>query len=178
VKDVTVNQPDDVTKIKVGKFTVGIVGLKEAVEEAVQKQFSSDEEIADHLLQVLKKKNYVPPKSEQDHARAFLREYKKFIGKPFEMEKTQGLEVKILGPGCPNCEKLEQMVFRVMADSNMAGDVEHVRDLAEIANYGLVPTPALVINGKIKSSGRLPQERQVLQWLKEAVKDQYIGESK
>ncbi len=163
---------DDFTKIKVGKFTVGIVGLQEAVEEAAQKEFSSDEEIADHLLQVLNKKNYV----EADHARAFLREYKKFKGEPFEMEKPQGLEVKILGPGCPNCEKLEQMIFRVMADSNIAGDVEHVRDLAEIANYGLVPT--LVINGEIKSSGRLPQERQVLQWLKEAVKDQYIGESK
>jgi small redox-active disulfide protein 2 len=106
-----------------------------------------------------------------EHARAFLREYKKFKGEPFEMEKPQGLEVKILGPGCPNCDKLEQIIFRVMADSNIAGEVEHVRDLAEIANYGLVPTPALVINGKVKSSGRLPQERQVLQWLKEALKD-------
>ena len=162
---------DDLTKIKIGKFTVGIVGLKEAIEEAAQKEFSSDEEIADHLLQVLKKKNYVASKSEADHARAFLREYKKFKGESFEMEKPQGLEVKILGPGCPNCEKLEQMVFRVMVDSNIAGDVEHVRDLAEITNYGLVPTPALVINGEIKSSGRLPQERQVLQWIKEAVKD-------
>ena len=171
VEDVTVGPTDDLTKIKVGKFTVGIVGLKEAVEGAAQKEFSSDEEIADHLLQVLKKKNYVPPKSEQDHAQAFLREYKKFKDEPFEMEEFQGLEVKILGPGCPNCDKLEQMIFRVMADSNIAGDVEHVRDLAEIANYGLVPTPALVINGKIKSSGRLPQERQVLQWLKEALKD-------
>jgi small redox-active disulfide protein 2 len=161
----------EVSKIKVGKFTVGIVGLQAAVEEAAQEEFSSDEEIADHLLQVLKKKNYVPPKSEAEHARAFLREYKKFKGEPCEMEKPQGLEVKILGPGCPNCEKLEQMIFRVMADSNIAGDVEHVRDLAEIANYGLVPTPALVINGKVKSSGRLPQERQVLQWLKEALKD-------
>ena len=177
VEDVTVGPTDDLTKIKVGKFTVGIVGLKEAVEGAAQKEFSSDEEIADHLLQVLKKKNYVPPKSEQDHAQAFLREYKKFKDEPFEMEEFQGLEVKILGPGCPNCDKLEQMIFRVMADSNIAGDVEHVRDLAEIANYGLVPTPALVINGKIKSSGRLPRERQVHQWLKEAVQDYYIGES-
>ena len=149
---------------------MGIVGLQEAVEEAGQKKFSSDEEIGDHLLQALKKKNYVPPKLEADHARAFLREYKKFKGEPFEMEKPQGLEVKILGPGCPNCEKLEQMIFKVMADSNIAGDVEHVRDLAEIANYGLVPTPALVINGKIKSSGRLPQERQVFQWLREAAR--------
>ena len=161
----------EVSKIKVGKFTVGIVGLQAAVEEAGQKQFSTDEEIADHLLQVLKKKNYIPPKSEAEHARAFLREYKKFRGEPFEMEEPQGLEVKILGPGCPNCEKLEQMVFKVMTDFNIAGDVKHVRDLTEIANYGLVPTPALVINGKIKSSGRRPQERQVLQWLKEALKD-------
>ena len=161
----------EVSKIKVGKFTVGIVGLQAAVEEASQKEFSSDEEIAAHLLQVLKKKNYIPPKSEPEHAQAFLREYKKFKGEPFELEEFQGLEVKILGPGCPNCDKLEHMIFRVMADSNIAGDVEHVRDLAEIANYGLVPTPALVINGKIKSSGRLPQERQVLQWLKEALKD-------
>ena len=161
----------DVAKIRVGKFTVGIVGLNQAVEQAAQEKFSSDEEIAGHLLQVLKKENYVPPKSETDYARAFLREYKKFKGEALEMEKPHGLEVKILGPGCPNCDKLEQMIFRVMAESNIAGDVEHVRDLAEIANYGLVPTPALVINGKVKSSGRLPQERQVLQWLKEALND-------
>jgi hypothetical protein len=166
---VTVSPADDLTKIKVGKFSVGIVGLKAALEEAEQKQFSSDEEIADHLLQILKKKNYIPPKSEPEHARAFLREYKKFRGEPFEAEAPTGLEVKILGPGCPSCERLEQMIFRVMAESNIAGDVEHLKDLAEIANYGLVPTPALVINGKIKSSGRMPQERQVLQWLKEAL---------
>jgi hypothetical protein len=169
-RKIAMSKETDITKIKVGKFSVGIVGLKAVVEEAAQKDFSSDEEIADHLLQVLKKKNYIPPKSEQEHTRAFLREYKKFRGEPFEVEEPQGLEVKILGPGCPNCEKLEQMVFRVMANSNMAGDVEHVRDLAEIANYGLVPTPALVINGKIRSSGRLPQERQILQWLREAAK--------
>ena len=162
------SQETDVSKIKVGKFSVGIVGLRAAVEKAEKKQFSSDEDIADHLLQELKQRNYIPPKSEPDHARAFLREFKKFKGEPFEKEEPQGLEVRILGPGCPNCEKLEQMVFSVMADSGITGDVEHVRDLEAIANYGLVPTPALVINGKIRSSGRLPQERQILEWLKQA----------
>jgi small redox-active disulfide protein 2 len=159
-----------VTKIKVGKLTVGIVGLQEAVEKITQNEMSSDEEIAANLLQVLKKKNYVSPKSEADYARAFLREYRKYKGEIFELEKAHGLEVKILGPGCPNCDKLEQMIFRVMAEANIVGEVEHVRDLAEIADYGLVPTPALLINGKIKSSGRLPQERQVLQWLREAAR--------
>ena len=56
------------------------------------------------------------------------------------------MKIKVVGLGCPNCDKLEQMIFRVMAESNIAGDVEHVRDLAEVANYGLLPTPALVIN--------------------------------
>jgi small redox-active disulfide protein 2 len=85
----------------------------------------------------------------------------------FEVDEPQGLEVKILGPGCPNCEKLEQMVYKVMADSNIAGEVEHVRDMAEIANYGILPTPALVINGQIKASGRLPRESQLRKWLKQ-----------
>ena len=168
--ETTVSRESEVAKIKVGKFTVGIVGLSEAVDETAQKEFSSDEEIADHLLRVLKEKNYIPQNSESDYARAFLREYKKLRGETFEMEKAHGIEVKILGPGCPNCDKLEQMIFKVMAELNIAGDVEHVRDLAEIANYGLVAIPALIINGKIKSSGRVPQERQVLQWLRELVK--------
>ena len=159
---------DDITKIKVGKFSVGVVGLKAALEDVTHKEFFSDEEIADHLLKALKPRNYIPPKSESAYAMAFLREYKKFKGEPFEAEESQELEVKILGPGCPNCEKLEQMVYKIMAESNIIGNVDHVRDMTEIAAYGLVPTPALVINGKIKSSGRLPPQKQVLQWLKEA----------
>jgi hypothetical protein len=86
-RKIALSRETDITKIKVGKFSVGIVGLKAAVEEAAQKDFASDEEIADRLLQVLKKKNYVPPKSEQYHARAFLREYKKFIGEPFDRKE-------------------------------------------------------------------------------------------
>jgi small redox-active disulfide protein 2 len=164
---VTVSSGVDVTKIKVGKFSVGVVGLKAALEETEHMHFSSDEEIADYLLHVLKKKNYIPPKSEPEHVRAFLREYKKFRGESFEVVEPQGLEVKILGPGCPNCEKLVQMLYKVMADSNIAGAVEHVKDLAEIANYGIVPTPALVINGEIKVSGRLPRESQLREWLKQ-----------
>ena len=159
---------DDITKIKVGKFSVGVVGLKAALEDVTHKEFSSDEEIADHFLKALKPINYIPPKSESAYNMAFLREYKKFKGEPFEAEESQELEVKILGPGCPNCEKLEQMVYKIMAESNIIGNVDHVRDMTEIAAYGLVPTPALVINGKIKSSGRLPPQKQVLQWLKEA----------
>ena len=162
------SKENDVSKIKVGKFSVGIIGLKAAVEEAEQRQFPCDEKIAKHLLKALKPRNYIPPKFESDYAMAFLREYKKYKGEPYVADESPELEVRILGPGCPTCEKLEQMVYKIMAESNIIGNVEHVRDMTEIATYGLVPTPALVINGKIKSSGRLPPQKQVLQWLREA----------
>jgi small redox-active disulfide protein 2 len=159
---------DEVSKISVGSFTVGIVGLRAALEQAAQAGVSPDENGGEYLLGVLKPKNYIPSTSEPDYARAFLREYRKFRGLPVETDKSQGLEVKILGPGCINCDKLEQMVYKVMSTASLLGTVEHVRDLNEIASYGIVPVPALVINGKVKSSGRLPQEKQILQWLREA----------
>ena len=55
-----------------------------------------------------------------------------------------------------------------MADGDMVGKVEHVKDLKEIASYGLVATPALVINGEIKISGRLPRDSQLRKWLEQA----------
>jgi small redox-active disulfide protein 2 len=163
-----VAEQDEVVKIKVGKFAVGIVGLQAALEEVAGASLSSDDEVAQYLLEQLKSKNYIPPKAESEYAKAFLREYRKHMGEPIEVEKPQGLEVKVLGPGCPNCEKLEQMVYQVMETENIIGSVEHVRDLEEIASYGLVGLPALVINGEVKSVGRFPRESQLRDWLEQA----------
>jgi small redox-active disulfide protein 2 len=164
-----VTEQNEVVKIRVGEFTVGIVGLKAALAEAIQTSFSSDHEVVEYLLKQLKAKNYIPPRSETKYAQAFLREYKKYRGEEVEPEKSHGLDVKILGPGCPNCDRLEQMVYKVMADGDMIGNVEHVKDLKEIASYGLVATPALVINGEIKISGRLPRDSQLRKWLEQAI---------
>ena len=162
-------EQDEAVKIRVGKFSVGIVGLKAALETASLQDFSTDDEVAEYLFEDLKAKNYIPPKAESEYAKAFLREYRKHVGKPIEAERSQGLEVKVLGPGCPNCDKLEQMLFTVMTAEGIAGDVEHVKDLNKIAAYGMVATPALVINGEVKSVGRLPRESQLRQWLREAM---------
>src|SRR5512136_1485874 len=155
----TMAREDEVSKISVGSFTVGVVGLRAALEHAAQTGVPPDEKGGEYLLGVLKPKNYIPSTSEPEYARAFLREYRKFKGLPVQEDKPQGLEVKILGPGCINCDKLEQMVYKVMSTANLPGTVEHVRDLNEIASYGIVPVPALVINGRIKCAGRLPVEK-------------------
>jgi hypothetical protein len=160
----------DVAKIKVSKDTVGIVGLERALADVDRRGLSSDEEISDHLLETLRLSNFIPAESESEYAMAFLREYKRSRGMPIESEESDELVVQILGPGCPNCEELERTVYRVMRDSGIVGRVEHIRDLVEIAAFGILPTPALVINGTVKSTGRLPPERRVLQWLEEAAK--------
>ena len=163
------NKEDEVAKVKVGKFSVGIVGLKAVLEEAAQESLSSDDEVAEYLFEHLKSKNYIPPRAHMDYRLALLREYMKYKGEPVEVEERQTLEVRVLGPGCPNCDKLEQMVYTVMTAEGIAGDVEHVKDLNKIAAYGMVATPALVINGEVKSVGRLPRESQLRQWLWEAM---------
>jgi small redox-active disulfide protein 2 len=79
------------------------------------------------------------------------------------------LDVKVLGMGCAKCEKLEQLVRGVLASNNIEGNLEHVRDPGEIATYGMMPTPALVVNGEVKSAGKIPKEKQVLMWLQQAL---------
>jgi hypothetical protein len=161
---------DRIARIRVGRFTVGIIGLQAALEEAAKAGLPCDEAAGQYLLQRLRINNYIPALSEPEHARAFLQEYRKYKGEPLGGEEDQGLEVKVLGPGCPNCEKLEQMVYRVMAAENIAGSVEHVRDRKEIGAYGVFLTPGLVINGKVKCAGRLPPEKQLCEWLRAAVR--------
>jgi len=163
-----VSKNNEVVQIRVGQFTVGIVGLSAALEKASLQDFSTDDEVAEYLFEYLKSKNYIPPRAQAEYRLAFLREYEKYKGEPVEVEEQRTLEVRVLGPGCPNCDKLEQMVYQVMTAEGIAGDVEHVKDLNKIAAYGMVATPALVINGEVKSVGRFPRESQLRDWLKQA----------
>ncbi|MBN1842884.1 MAG: thioredoxin family protein [Deltaproteobacteria bacterium] len=77
------------------------------------------------------------------------------------------MEIKVLGPGCPNCERLEQEIYKVLGELNAGADVEHVRDLKEIASHGFVPTPGLVINGQLVSTGKVPSKAEIMEWLEE-----------
>lgn len=69
------------------------------------------------------------------------------------------MEIKVLGPGCTNCVILDRMVHEVVADLGIVANFEKVEDYAEIAGYGVLSTPALVIDGKVVLSGRVPTSR-------------------
>ena len=162
---------DDITQIRVGGSPVGIIGLKIAMEEMAQEYGERpDQEVLEELLNRLCKRNYIPEKAREDYEKAFLREFKKFLGRPFEAETPEGIQIKVLGPGCVQCDRLEQELMQVMAESGTIADIEHIRDLKEIGRYGVMGTPALIIDGKVKSVGRVPPKNKLKEWLKEAQK--------
>ena len=78
------------------------------------------------------------------------------------------IEIKVLGPGCANCKRLEQIAHRVVEDMGIEANIIKVTDYNEIVNLGVLRTPGLIINDKVVSSGRIPANEAVEGWIKEA----------
>jgi small redox-active disulfide protein 2 len=78
------------------------------------------------------------------------------------------MEIKILGTGCPRCAEVEKRIFNVLARLGVAADVQKIKDIRKISEYGVWGTPGLVINGKVKSSGRIPSEEEIRDWIEDA----------
>ena len=66
------------------------------------------------------------------------------------------MEIKVLGPGCANCKRLFQEAERAVAQAGVAATLTKVESMEEIAGYGILRTPGLVIDGKVVASGRIP----------------------
>jgi small redox-active disulfide protein 2 len=77
------------------------------------------------------------------------------------------LEIKILGPGCARCLALEKLTGQAVAELQLKADIEKITAIDQIIKYRILSTPALVINGKVKSAGRLPSKEDIKHWLKE-----------
>lgn len=77
------------------------------------------------------------------------------------------LNIKVLGPGCKNCVTLERITKEVLAELEWDASVEKVEDYAAIASYGVMGTPALVVDGKVVLAGRVPTPRYLKELLVE-----------
>lgn len=75
------------------------------------------------------------------------------------------MEIKVLGPGCAKCKKAETVIRQVVESTGADATVEKITDMMEIAGYGVVSTPAVVVNGDIKCAGKVPKEEEVKSWL-------------
>ncbi len=76
--------------------------------------------------------------------------------------------VKILGMGCPKCNRLEQLAKEAAEEMGIEATFVKVKDMDEIINYGVSVTPALVINEEVKSAGRLPHKDEIKKWMQAA----------
>lgn len=76
------------------------------------------------------------------------------------------MKIEILGTGCAKCHKLEEMVKDVLRNTGIEAEVAKVQDIKSIMGYGVMTTPALVIDGEVKIAGKLPQAEQIRGWLK------------
>jgi small redox-active disulfide protein 2 len=75
------------------------------------------------------------------------------------------MDIKVLGPGCARCEKTEKLVKEAVAEAGVAADVEKVTDIMKIAGYGVLGTPAVVVDGDVKSVGKIPSKEEIKSWL-------------
>lgn len=77
------------------------------------------------------------------------------------------MKIEILGMGCIKCNTLYGNVRKAVKELGIKPEIEHVRDLDRIVEYGVMSTPALVVDGKVMSSGRIPEVEEIKQWLRE-----------
>ncbi|MFA7208770.1 MAG: thioredoxin family protein [Parcubacteria group bacterium] len=73
------------------------------------------------------------------------------------------MDIKILGTGCPNCIKLEENTKQALAELKMEARVEKVTEIQEIISYGIMSTPALVIDGVVAMAGQVPNVEKIKQ---------------
>jgi len=77
------------------------------------------------------------------------------------------MEIRILGPGCPRCHEVEKRTLNVLALLGVAADVQKISDIKKIMEYSIIGTPGLVINGKVKCSGKIPSRDEIKRWIQE-----------
>ncbi|MFW6415688.1 MAG: thioredoxin family protein [Thermodesulfobacteriota bacterium] len=75
------------------------------------------------------------------------------------------MDIKVLGPGCPKCNQTEQEIMNTLQELGVAANVEKVTGTMDIAKYGVFGTPAVVVDGEVKSVGKIPSREDIKSWV-------------
>jgi len=75
------------------------------------------------------------------------------------------MKIQVAGPGCPRCQETEKNVREACSQLNLAADISHVFDIKEFAKLGVLFTPAVIVDGKIVISGKLPTVEELKKYL-------------
>ena len=75
------------------------------------------------------------------------------------------MDIKVLGPGCPKCQQTEKIVKEAALELGTNVNFEKITDTMEIAGYGVLSTPAVIVDGEVKSVGKIPNKDDVKNWI-------------
>lgn len=78
------------------------------------------------------------------------------------------MKIEILGTGCPKCKKLEENAKKAVEEAGVKAEVIKVEDMDKILSYGVMMTPALVLDGEVKCSGKIAEVEEIQNWIQEA----------
>ena len=77
------------------------------------------------------------------------------------------MKIEILGTGCPKCGQLEENAKKAIEEMKVDSEIVKITDINKIVEYGIMSTPAIVIDGKVKCYGRIPDVEEIQEWLNE-----------
>lgn len=75
------------------------------------------------------------------------------------------MDIKVLGPGCPKCQQTEKVVKEAVSEAGVQATIEKVTNILDIGSYGVFGTPAVVVDGEVKSVGKVPTKEEVKKWI-------------
>ena len=151
--------------LKIGKSTIGLIGLDIALNKALAEEIPVDT-AAEYLYEEIRGQNYIPAAMTEKYKEALEKEFRRLLGQ--EQDEDGELTIRIFGTGCITCNGLRDAVIDAMMEANVAADIDMIYDPDEIGRHGIMATPALMINGKVKVAGIHPTPVQLKEWLLEA----------
>jgi small redox-active disulfide protein 2 len=153
--------------IKIGKANVGLIGLDQVMAQALAADLEVDKAI-ELISSALEKQNYIPVSARSLYQQALKKEYQR-RREGREQGRDDDLNIKIFGSGCVSCNRVNDMIFDILQQLGVAADIEQIHDLDEIWRHGIITTPALIINGAIKCTGRMPTSSEIREWLEQEI---------
>ncbi len=160
--------------ITVGSSKAGVIGLEQVLEETLRRGCLPDQKgLKEDLVTAVRAQgNYVAPSSEEAYGDALAAAYRDYFkqvsrNRPAHAAHQQGgrMKIEILGPGCARCRATEETVRKALAELKLEAEVSHVTDPVEIGRRGVMLTPGVVLDGQVRSSGRVPSLEDVKSWL-------------
>ncbi len=149
--------------LQVGAVSVGLIGLDVAFTRILAQPELAIETAVNQVYAEIARQNYVPVLAADKYRQALAQEILRLRGG--QTRAKSHLEVRILGTGCVSCNNLQKLMIEIVADRGIKADIFQIHDLDEIGRFGVLQTPALIINGQVKSLGRIPSRAQIEDWL-------------